>query len=374
MTKNKKPTVSVIIPSYNHENFIEECILSVLNQTYQDFEIIITDDGSSDYTVEIIERFSDPRIKLFKHPRNKGACVAANNCLQHASGKYIAMLSSDDAWYPEKLAEQVNFLEKHREIAAVFGKADWMDESSSLITNKFMPNFYIFEVENKTRFEWLKYFFLTGNCLCHPCSLVRKECYTEVGMFNPAFASLPDLDLWIRICLKYDIHILDKKLIRFRKINNEGNASGYTNTTLIRNRFEHRQSLYHYLQITNPDELLLIFPEAAQYGKLKTEIIPYFLGRIAIESKEDYKMLWGLDVIYALLEDEMTAQTLEHYCNFTYLDFIKLAGECDTFKITGLSSAPMPMKKSAFRLFLSASKRYIKQLYFIVLQLFGNKE
>ncbi|HSE39385.1 MAG TPA: glycosyltransferase family 2 protein, partial [Acidobacteriota bacterium] len=97
------PTVSVIIPSYNHERFVQECIQSVLNQTFQDFEIIITDDASIDRTVEIIEQFDDPRIKLFKHSINQGVSIAANNCIKHAKGKYIAWLSSDDAWYSEKL-------------------------------------------------------------------------------------------------------------------------------------------------------------------------------------------------------------------------------------------------------------------------------
>ena len=101
------PTVSVIIPSYNHERFVGACIQSALNQTFQDFEIIITDDGSTDRTVKVIENFKDPRITLFKHIRNQGVCVAANNCINHARGKYIAWLSSDDEWYPEKLGVQV---------------------------------------------------------------------------------------------------------------------------------------------------------------------------------------------------------------------------------------------------------------------------
>jgi hypothetical protein len=284
------------------------------------------------------------------------------------------VLSSDDAWYPEKLDVQVKYLDEHPEIGIVFGKVEWVDESGKPITNRLFPYLGMFEVKNRTRFEWLRHFFETGNCLCHPCSLVRRECYTEVGMFDPAFASLPDLDFWIRICLKYNIKILNQKLIRFRKISNESNASGYTNITLIRNRFEHRHSFNHYLKITKPKELLLIFPEAVKYGEVTADITPYFLGRIAINSGFDYKVLWGLDVIYALLQDEKTARTLENKCNFTYLDFIKLTGECDTFKITGLSPASSVVKRSAFRMFLSASKRYVKEVYSIMLQLFRNKE
>jgi glycosyltransferase involved in cell wall biosynthesis len=363
------PVVSVIIPSYNHEKYVGECIQSVLNQTFQDFEIVITDDGSSDRSIEVIEGFTDPRIKLFKHSVNKGACIAVNNCIQHARGKYIAMLSSDDAWYPEKLDVQVKYLDNHPNIAVVFGKVDWIDEHSNIINNPLFAYKSLFEVHNRTRSEWLRYFFLTGNCLCHPCSLVRAECYREVGMLNSAYGSLPDLDLWIRICLKHNIHILDKRLIRFRKILDESNASGYTNVTLIRNRFEHRHSLDHYLQITNPEDLLLIFPEVGKFGEVTVETIPYLIGRIAIDTGEDYKVLWGLDTICKLLKNEKIAQIIEARGNFTYLDFIKLSGSCDVYRIsTFTSEKPLSMEKG-YKFFLSASKRYVKELYLISLQL-----
>src|SRR5215207_6745619 len=156
------PSVSVIIPAYNHEKFVAECIQSVLNQTFQDFEIIITDDASTDRTVEIIESFDDSRIKLFKHSKNQGVSIAANNCILHAGGRYIAWLSTDDAWYPEKLEIQVRYLDEHPEIGGAFGKAAWIDESGNLITDNSFPYLDVFNVPNRSRVEWLRYFFLTG--------------------------------------------------------------------------------------------------------------------------------------------------------------------------------------------------------------------
>lgn len=361
------PAVSVIIPSYNHEKYIVECIQSVLDQTFQDFEIIITDDGSADRTVEFIESFDDPRIKLFKFHKNRGACVAANNCIRHASGKYIAMLSSDDAWYPQKLAVQVKYLDEHPKIAVVFGKVDWINESGNPITNINFPYRNVFNVKNRTRFEWLRYFFEQGNRLCHPCSLVRRECYSEVGMFNPALASIPDLDLWIRICLKYDIMILNQKLIRFRRIGEEINASGDTIKSRVRNRFEYLQVLNNYLKIKKPDEILLIFPGAIRYGKVTASLIPYFLGRIAIDTGWDFKMLWGLDIIYNFIQDQKLSKILDEKYNFSYQDFIKLTSECDLFKISRIlqSVDPPPPHRSVVKKILSASKRYIKELYSI---------
>jgi glycosyltransferase involved in cell wall biosynthesis len=326
------PTVSVIIPSYNHEKYVEECIRSVLNQTYQDFEIIITDDASTDRTVEIIESISDPRIKLFKHSKNMGVCIAANNCIIHSSGKYIAWLSSDDAWYPEKLEVQVEYLDAHPEIAVVFGKVKWIDGAGNGLEQFRYKDIY--NVENRTRYEWLRHFFLSGNSLSLPSSLVRRECFADIGMFDPAYAKIQDFDLWIRICLKYDIFILDQNLIRNRWIGDEKNESSDTLKNRILVRFEYRHSLFHYLLIADPQELLLIFPDAVKYGEVTADIIPYFLGRMALESGLDFKMLWGLDVIYALLKDNKSAQLLEDQCNFTYRDFIKLSGECDPFRLS----------------------------------------
>lgn len=362
------PTVSVIIPSYNHEMFIKECIQSVLDQTFQDFEIIITDDASSDRTVEIIEEFTDTRIRLFKHPENRGASEASNNCIRQARGKYIAMLSSDDAWYPEKLEVQVNYLDEHPEIGVVFGKVEWIDETGEPIKARNFPYADVFNVKNRSRQEWLRHFFYKGNCLCHPCSLVRRECYTEVGMLNPSFANIPDFDFWVRICLRYEITVLDQKLIRFRRMTNEGNASGDTNTSRVRNRYEHRHVLDHYLQVTSPDELLQIFPEAAQYGKIAPETIPFFLGQLAITTGVDFMALWGLDLIYGLLQNESTAEILKRDLHFTQRNFIDLSGKCDPFRIAILYPVtPLPpvTQQSAFRLFVSASKQYAKDLFLI---------
>src|SRR3989344_3691446 len=116
------PKVSVIIPSYNHEKYVTYALESVLNQTFQDFEIIITDDHSSDKTVEQIKKFKDQRIRLFTSIKNRGVCVAINDCLLHTKGKYIAHLNSDDAFFLEKLEKQVKYLDNHPDVGAVFSK------------------------------------------------------------------------------------------------------------------------------------------------------------------------------------------------------------------------------------------------------------
>jgi len=329
------PQVSVIIPSYNHEAFIEECIESVLQQTFQDFEIIITDDGSSDGTVAKIEEFIDPRIKLFRHSVNQGACVAANNCLAHSQGQYIAMLSSDDAWMAEKLEIQVDYLNSHPETAAVFGKVLWIDEDSNPITDPNFPYFQVFNVQNRSRFEWLSHFFSYGNCLCHPCSLIRRTCYDEVGWLNPTMANLPDFDLWIRLCMKYDIHILDQELIKFRRLMMEANASGDTKASRIRSRYEYFRILDHYLQIENLEEFYLVFPVSDPPNACTKDDIPFLLAQKALNDDLEIKHLWGLNLLFNQLQDGKQAARIDEIFHYSYIDFIREVASYDIFKIAG---------------------------------------
>ena len=105
------PKVSVVMASYNHEAFVREAIGSVLNQSYQDFELVITDDGSADGTVKAIQSVSDPRIRLNVFKENQGACAAVNDALARARGDYIAVLNSDDYFLPGKLEKQVAFVD-----------------------------------------------------------------------------------------------------------------------------------------------------------------------------------------------------------------------------------------------------------------------
>lgn len=110
-----EPLVSVITPLYNCEKYIEETILSVINQTYKNWEMIIVDDCSKDNGVKIVEKYRkiDNRIKLYKNEVNLGGAGTRNKCIEKAKGKYIAFLDSDDLWKKEKLEKQINFMERN---------------------------------------------------------------------------------------------------------------------------------------------------------------------------------------------------------------------------------------------------------------------
>lgn len=130
------PKVSVLIPAYNHEKYVKSAIQSVLDQRFQDFEIIITDDGSSDNTLREIRDFSDPRIKVFAHEKNRGAVVAERTCFENSVGEYIAILNSDDMFLPDKLEKQVIFLDENTQYGAVFSYAEIIDENGAPFTDQ----------------------------------------------------------------------------------------------------------------------------------------------------------------------------------------------------------------------------------------------
>ena len=234
----RKPEVSVIMAAYNHEKYVAHAIGSVLDQTFKDFEFIIIDDGSDDGTADVIRRFKDSRIKAHFSIQNCGAIFTKNKCLDAARGKYVAILNSDDAFLPDKLEKQVGFLNENPEYGVVLSDASIIDDDGDPFTDTEHFYYNIFSQPNRSRFEWLRYFFYTGNCLCIPSALIRRECYEVVGRPDSRYVQLADLDFWIRICLRYELYIIQEKLTQFRVRNNEANLSGRTAENERRGRWE----------------------------------------------------------------------------------------------------------------------------------------
>ncbi|MEL1242377.1 glycosyltransferase family 2 protein [Flavobacterium flavipallidum] len=131
-----KPLVSVIIPTFNAEKYISDTIQSVQNQTYQNWEIILVDDASTDATPKIIASFlTDKRIQFYPLEKNSGTGVARNIALEKAKGKYIAFLDADDLWKAEKLEKQINFMQTY-ELPFTFSFYEWMDEHGNTLAKR----------------------------------------------------------------------------------------------------------------------------------------------------------------------------------------------------------------------------------------------
>lgn len=128
----QKPLISIIMPAYNSEKYIYDSILSIINQTYHNWELIIVDDCSSDLTVDKINNINDDRIRLIKLKTNSGAAVARNTAVKEATGQYLAFLDSDDFWHPIKLEKQLSFMEDNNYLITSTMFAN-VDEENSII-------------------------------------------------------------------------------------------------------------------------------------------------------------------------------------------------------------------------------------------------
>ncbi|MEW6041236.1 MAG: glycosyltransferase [Elusimicrobiota bacterium] len=326
--------VSIILSSYNHAKYIKEAIDSVLDQTFSNFELIIWDDASSDDSWEIISSYSDPRIKAFRNEENMRGGITKKAIAEVAAGKYIAIHHSDDIWESEKLAKQVAFLDSHPEIGAVFSQAHIIDENGDDCKDE--KNFYfkIFDQPNRGRFEWLNFFFYKGNALCHPSVLIRKQCYDDCGSYRLGMAQLPDYDMWVRLCLKYEIYVMPEKLVRYRVRENNLNASGSRIDTRIRNSFEFLHVYENYRSIQSPEDFIKVFPETSNYFKLEGCDLGFILAMAALDEKGvkiKARELFALNQLFEIFSDPERAQKVNDLYNFTNKDFIALTAEHDIF-------------------------------------------
>ena len=202
------PLVSVILPCYNHEQFVAEAIESVIHQSYKNIEILVADDGSTDNTAEIMKQYSSYFTKELYLTENTGGEVCYF-LKQFASGKYIALMHSDDVWEKDKLALQVAYLEKHAECGACL---TW-----SLYTDEHLVEYEdnIFKKANRSSQEWMNFFWSNGNALCNPSSLIRREIDSKLK--RKAVRQLPDFFTWIDVIQETSIHIIPKVLVRMRR-------------------------------------------------------------------------------------------------------------------------------------------------------------
>jgi len=203
----EEPRVSIIIPTYNRAHMIGDAIQSVLNQSFQNFEIIIVDDASTDSTENIVKGFSDKRIKYIQHKVNKGGSAARNTGIKASTGKFIAFLDSDDWWHPKKLENQLSKMETSKlSPALVYTGLKQVNNEGKLIKE-------IIPIFRGNIFQEL----LIENVVGTTSSvLLRKEIFNSVGLFDENLPSRQDLDLWLRIARKYTFDYVKTPLVNMR--------------------------------------------------------------------------------------------------------------------------------------------------------------
>jgi len=197
--------VNVVIPTYNRAHLIRKAVQSVLDQSYQDFEIIIVDDASTDNTEEAVRSLKDERIRYIRHEKNKGAGAARNTGIRAANGEYIAFQDSDDEWLPEKLEKQMKVFENAPPEVGVVYTGFWRIEKNK---KNYIPSSWIIQKNGNIHKELLK-----GNFIGTPATLIKRECFKKVGLFEEYIPAREDWELWIRISKYYEFKYIPEPLM-----------------------------------------------------------------------------------------------------------------------------------------------------------------
>ncbi|MCX5686487.1 MAG: glycosyltransferase [Candidatus Omnitrophica bacterium] len=207
------PKISVVLPAFNGEKYLRECIDSTLNQRLRDFEFVIGDDCSSDTTGQIIKDFTDERIRYFRRERNLGLFKNLNMLVRSARSPLIRILCQDDLLEPGCLEEEVKFFSKHPDIGMTYCKAYIIDRYENNVGECALGD--LPEVVGSELS--MQCFFYHG---CIPGNLsticVRKECFDKYGLFNENYQMASDYEMWTRICERENLGVIHKHLVKLR--------------------------------------------------------------------------------------------------------------------------------------------------------------
>lgn len=199
------PLISVIIPTYNRSFLLKRALKSVLEQTYQNLEIIIVDDASKDDTENVVSGLGSSKIRYFKHDVNKGAQAARNTGIKNAKGSFIAFLDSDNEWYPQKLEKQIEaFRVSSEKVGVVYS---FHDEINTIInTRKEM----IYKQSGDVYKDLLTY-----SLIDYITPLVKSDCFKKIGLLDEKVPAFHEWDTFIRLARNYHFGLVPETLAAY---------------------------------------------------------------------------------------------------------------------------------------------------------------
>lgn len=325
-----RPLLSVVMPVYNGEKTVANSIESVLNQTYDNLELIIVDDASTDKSRDIINSYSDNRVKKIFLDKNQHICVASNTGFRQAQGKYIGLIGHDDIWEAFKSEKQLAILEENEDISFCSSDMLVIDENDNILDEW---EIYLHEndriYEGISREECLFWMLTSGNHIYAPTVVIRKSCMDNVGLYRNALVQTQDYDLWLRLLTVGRVHAINEKLTRYRQFSDKtSNLSSPSVETTT--RIEHEMQYSRYNVIVNMDNSLFL-----QVFK------DYIRGRAQNDNEimcEKACILASLENCFFtklyidLVENDECRIYLENECNFglkNFYEYNKAPIKCD---------------------------------------------
>lgn len=297
-----KPLISIIIPAYNHSLYIENCLDSIINQTYENIELIILNDGSTDDTNEKILNYENKlnnRFKRYKYinKENEGICKTLNLGLSISKGKYIIPFASDDVMYPERVEKQIDFLEKNSHYGMVYTDGYDIRSDDYLNTdNRYDDNLLFSQDMDFAEGDLFDY--IIDNVFLLPVitTCMKRECYKKVGFYDESILS-EDIDMLIRISKHYEIGYIKEPLTIHRL---HGRNSG-RNSTILEQSVKTLIVKYGKSDLLNDEQkqrLILLFEKVIGVINL-SKINNYIKGKKVIA--------WGTGMSYQRFKSNYNA-------------------------------------------------------------------
>lgn len=315
-----KPMVSILCASFNHERFVGMFIESVLAQTNPNWELIIVDDCSKDNNVNEIKKYSDKRIKFIQHKFNMGINCAINTAFENSTGEYIALSGSDDMLCPDYIENLINTMDCHKDINVVYTDLQMMDYNGDIIPNSFYYN------SKETKNQILRKLILEGNCLLSPGMAVRRQAFQHVYPLDIAMSQNQDYKIHIDLLLRNDFIIMDKPCLMYRQPSEKSGISFVNSETIRRRNLEENILMDSTLSIKDEKTLRDIFgKDIDEFGSIKTNLIPYILGMLALKYGHEYKKIWGYNQIVKFIQDPKNYVLVQNKYGFCFKDFLNLA-------------------------------------------------
>jgi glycosyltransferase involved in cell wall biosynthesis/GT2 family glycosyltransferase len=200
------PTVTVLMAMFNSAPYLREAIDSILTQTFTDFELVIVDDGSTDASRAIVESYADPRIRLLVNGENIGLSRSLNRGLGQSRGRYIARMDADDISEPNRLARQVDFMDRHNDVAVLGSCCGLIDDNGDSLGRRHLPC-------DDAEIRWALQF---CNPFVHSAVMIRRAAAPEGSWYDESLVYAMDYDLWVRLATRGKLANLDEFLVRWR--------------------------------------------------------------------------------------------------------------------------------------------------------------
>ena len=242
MSKSRNSKVSICIPVYNGSDYIAESIHSVLSQTFEDFDLIVCDNCSTDNTGEIVRSFHDPRLRYVRNAENLGLVGNANHCLELSKGEYICIFHHDDVMLPDNLQSKVQLLDEHPDVGFVHSNLIMIDEKGKLLAPQIWnADSRLDYMENGVSLlkKYLSYLPF-GASVFIGAVLARRTCYEKVGVFNPVFPHCNDSEMWIRMMLNYKVACIGTPLVKYRvhSVSTSSNWGDYKSLPYLKEHYQ----------------------------------------------------------------------------------------------------------------------------------------